>query len=154
MWLIVKKGKMFKENLIINENQIKTITEPKLRVTSIEETKEDRSGVNKYGNPYSSTEYRLFYNLRNICEIELIDGKKVVCKIQGRFKNLDYVIKNWNFTKERKSYIFQESINDLKKERIEDKLGERELEKISFILKNPQKEIDRKNKELDKEESD
>ena len=37
MWLVVKKGKEFKETLFINENQIKTITEPKLRVTSIKQ---------------------------------------------------------------------------------------------------------------------
>ena len=37
MWLVVKKGKKFNEKLIINQNQIKLITEPKLRYTSIEE---------------------------------------------------------------------------------------------------------------------
>ena len=154
MWLVVKKGKEFKENLIINENQIKTITELKLRVTSIEETKGGSSGTNKYGSRWSSKTYKLFYNLREICEIELVDGEKVVCWIEGRLEKLDDVIKTWDFTKNKKIYIFNVEMDFLKGEGLEDKLSKEELEKISSILKNQQEEIDKKNKELDEKKSE
>ena len=154
MWLVVKKGKKFNEKLIINQNQIKLITEPKLRYTSIEEDRKTIQGRSKYDNDYNDTTYTIFYMLEQICEIELIDGKKIVCKIKGVLENLDNVIESWDFNKTSDPMIYSKTMDNLKNEKMKDVFSEEELERISSILKDPQKEIDRKNKELDEKESE
>ena len=128
-----------------------------MRVTSIQQKydyQSGRYGRHKDGSKYSETKHSLIYHQNMICEIELISGEKVVFQIKDKIDNIGDVIKNFDFTQKNQLYPveFQKTMNRLESETMEDVFSKEELENISSILKNPQEEIDRKNKEIDKYE--